>query len=53
MAGDLAFFIQWAVEKEMLAIISKHVSAQFTFEQILENQSIITHHTNVSVGASF
>ncbi len=45
VADNLAFFIQWAVEKEMLAIISKHVSTEFTFEQILLNRVLLSSHS--------
>lgn len=44
----MAFFIQWAVEKEMLAIISKHVSTEFTFEQILLNRELLNSH-NIAI----
>ena len=48
VADNLAFFIQWAVEKEMLVIISKHVSTEFTFEQILLNQELLNSH-NIAI----
>ncbi len=48
VADNLAFFIQWAVEKDMLAIISKHVSTQFTFEQILLNRELLNSH-NIAI----
>ncbi|MBK7887253.1 MAG: hypothetical protein IPJ86_08095 [Bacteroidetes bacterium] len=47
VADNLAFFIQWAVEKEMLALISKHVSTEFTFEQILLNRELLNSHNIV------
>ena len=48
VADNLAFFIQWAVEKEMLEKVSKHVSNEFTFEQILLNRELLISH-NISI----
>lgn len=48
VADNLAFIIQWAVEKEMLEIISKHVSSEFTFEQILLNRELLNSH-NIAI----
>lgn len=44
VSDNLAFFIHWAVGKEMLPIISKHVSNEFTFEQILLNRELLNSH---------
>lgn len=45
VADNLAFFIQWAVEKEMLSLMSKHVSTEFTFEQILLNRELLNFNS--------
>lgn len=44
VADNLAFFIQWATEKELLGLMSKYVSTQFVFEQIVLNRILLISH---------
>ncbi len=42
VADNLVFFIQWAAEKDLLELISKYASTEFTFEQISINRVLFS-----------
>ncbi len=52
ISDNLAFFMQWAVEMGSLEVISKHVSKEFTFDQILLNQVLLKSYSIVIDWAS-
>jgi hypothetical protein len=48
VADNLAFFVKWATEKELLEVIARYISTEFTFEQILLNRELLNSH-NIAI----
>lgn len=48
VADNLPYFIQWATEKELMDLISKLISSEFSFERILLNR-LLLNSNNIQI----